>query len=38
MMDLIEECKNHDIKDILELEDIKERVDLCFELEAAFKE
>lgn len=38
MMDLIDYCKDHTIKDILELPDVKERVDLYFEHEARFKE
>ncbi len=38
MMELIDYCKNHAIADILELPDVKERVDLYFEQEALFKE
>jgi nanoRNase/pAp phosphatase (c-di-AMP/oligoRNAs hydrolase) len=34
MMDLIDYCKNHGIADILELPDVKERVELYFEQEA----
>lgn len=37
MMDLIEFCKDHDIEEILELEDVKERVELYFEYEEKFK-
>lgn len=38
MMDLIDYCKDHSIEEILELPDIKERVDLYFEQQACFKE
>lgn len=38
MMDLIDYCKNHNIKEILALPDVKERVDLYFEQETKFKE
>lgn len=38
MMDLIDYCKDATIDQILELPDIKERVDLYFEQEALFKE
>lgn len=38
MMDLIDYCKDHDIDEILELPDVKERVDLYFEFEERFKE
>jgi nanoRNase/pAp phosphatase (c-di-AMP/oligoRNAs hydrolase) len=38
MMDLIDYCKDASIEQILELPDIKERVDLYFEQEALFKE
>ena len=38
MMDLIDYCKNHTIEQILELPDVKERVELYFEHEAKFKE
>jgi nanoRNase/pAp phosphatase (c-di-AMP/oligoRNAs hydrolase) len=38
MMDLIEYCKDATIEQILELPDVKERVDLYFEQEALFKE
>ncbi|MEH6625685.1 MAG: exopolyphosphatase [Motiliproteus sp.] len=38
MMDLIDYCKNHNIKQILELPDVKERVELYFEQETKFKE
>lgn len=38
MMDLIDYCKDHDINDILQLPDVKERVDLYFEYEDRFKE
>lgn len=37
MMDLIDYCKDHSIDDILELPDVKERVDLYFEQEEKFK-
>jgi len=38
MMELIEYCKDHDIEDILQLPDVKERVELYFEYEEQFKE
>jgi nanoRNase/pAp phosphatase (c-di-AMP/oligoRNAs hydrolase) len=38
MMQLIDYCKNHKIEQILELPDVKERVDLYFEQEEKFKE
>ena len=38
MMDLIKYCARHNIDEILELEDIKERVDLYFKYENDFKE
>lgn len=38
MMDLIDYCRDHTIDEILELPDVKERVDLYFEYESAFKE
>ena len=38
MMDLIEYCARHNIDEILELEDIKERTDLYFKYEEDFKE
>lgn len=38
MMDLIDYCKDHDINEILQLPDVKERVDLYFEYEDQFKE
>lgn len=38
MMDLIDYCSNHTIKDIMALPDVKERVDLYFEQESKFKE
>jgi nanoRNase/pAp phosphatase (c-di-AMP/oligoRNAs hydrolase) len=38
MMDLIEYCKTIPIADILQLPDVKERVDLYFDQEALFKE
>ncbi len=38
MMELIEYCTDHDIEDILELPDVKERVELYFDHEEAFKE
>ncbi|MCP4941561.1 MAG: exopolyphosphatase, partial [Planctomycetaceae bacterium] len=38
MMDLIDYCKDASIEQILELPDVKERVDLYFEQEALFKE
>lgn len=38
MMDLIDYCKNHSIEQILQLPDVKERVDLYFEHENDFKD
>ena len=38
MMDLIDYCRNHGIADILELPDVRERVDLYFEHAIAAKE
>ena len=38
MMQLIEYCKNHSIDEILNLPDVKERVELYFEQEEKFKE
>ncbi|MGB1237787.1 MAG: exopolyphosphatase [Pseudomonadales bacterium] len=38
MMDLIDYCKDHDISSILELPDVKERVDLYFEQQEKFVE
>lgn len=38
MMDLIEYCKNHTIEQILDLEDVKERIELYREHENLFKE
>lgn len=38
MMDLIDYCANHNIDEILELPDVKERVDLYFKYEEEFKE
>lgn len=38
MMDLIDYCKNHSIEQILELSDVKERVELYFDQEAKFKD
>jgi len=38
MMELIDYCKDHDIEDILELPDVKERVNLFFEYEEQFKQ
>ena len=37
MMDLINYCKNHSIEEILNLPDVKERVDLYFRYEKDFK-
>jgi nanoRNase/pAp phosphatase (c-di-AMP/oligoRNAs hydrolase) len=37
MMELIDYCKNHKIEEILELPDVKERVDLYFEQEEQFQ-
>ena len=38
MMELIEYCRTHDIEDILELPDVKERTELYMEHDAPFKE
>lgn len=38
MMDLIDYCKNHDINDIMQLPDVKERVDLYNQQSVLFKE
>lgn len=38
MMDLIDYCKNHHIDEILELPDVKERIELYNEQDALFKE
>jgi nanoRNase/pAp phosphatase (c-di-AMP/oligoRNAs hydrolase) len=38
MMDLIDYCRNHRIEEILQLPDVKERVDLYFDHEEKFKE
>ncbi|NJM60435.1 MAG: exopolyphosphatase [Oscillatoriales cyanobacterium RU_3_3] len=38
MMELIDYCKNHSIEEILQLDDVKERVDLYFEQGEKFKE
>ncbi len=38
MMDLIDYCKDHRIEEILELPDVRERVELYFKYEADFKE
>ncbi len=38
MMELIDYCKNHTIEEILELPDVKERLDLYFEYEEKFKD
>lgn len=38
MMDLIDYCRNHRIDEILQLPDVKERVDLFFDHEEKFKE
>jgi nanoRNase/pAp phosphatase (c-di-AMP/oligoRNAs hydrolase) len=38
MMELIDYCKNHTIDEILQLPDVKERVDLYFEQEQKFKD
>lgn len=38
MMDLIDYCKNHTIEEILDLPDVRERVDLYFEQEVKFKD
>ncbi len=37
MMELIDYCVDHSIKDVLELPDVKERVDLYFEQQELFK-
>jgi nanoRNase/pAp phosphatase (c-di-AMP/oligoRNAs hydrolase) len=37
MMELIDYCVNHSIKEVLELPDVKERVDLYFEQQELFK-
>jgi nanoRNase/pAp phosphatase (c-di-AMP/oligoRNAs hydrolase) len=38
MMELIDYCKNHSIQQILDLPDVKERIDLYFEQSVPFKE
>jgi nanoRNase/pAp phosphatase (c-di-AMP/oligoRNAs hydrolase) len=38
MMALIDYCRDHSIEEILQLPDVKERVDLYFELEEKFKD
>jgi nanoRNase/pAp phosphatase (c-di-AMP/oligoRNAs hydrolase) len=38
MMELIDYCKNHSIQQILELPDVKERIELYFEQSVPFKE
>ncbi len=38
MMDLIDYCKNHSIQEILQLPDVKERVELYFEQEPLLRE
>ena len=38
MMELIDYCKNHKIDEILQLNDVKERVELYFEQEELFKQ
>jgi len=38
MMDLIDYCKDHGIEDIMQMPDVKERVELYFEQTALFKE
>ncbi len=38
MMELIDYCRNHDIDDILELPDVKERTELYMEHDGPFKE
>lgn len=38
MMDLIDYCRDHSIEQIMELPDVKERVDLYFEHEEKFKD
>ena len=37
MMDLIEQCKDHSIEEILASPDVKERVELYFEHEERFR-
>jgi len=37
MMELIDYCVNHSVKDVLEIPDVKERVDLYFEQQELFK-
>nr|CRH06937.1 putative Exopolyphosphatase-related protein [Candidatus Magnetococcus massalia] len=37
MMELIDYCRNHTIEEVLQLPDVKERVDLYFEQETLFK-
>ena len=37
MMELIDYCVDHDIKQVLELPDVKERVDMYFEQQELFK-
>ena len=38
MMDLIDYCRNHDIEQIMQLPDVKERADMYFEHDGKFKE
>jgi nanoRNase/pAp phosphatase (c-di-AMP/oligoRNAs hydrolase) len=38
MMDLIDYCRNHDIKEIMQLPDVKERAEMYFAHEEKFKE
>ena len=38
MMELIDYCVDHDIKQVMELPDVKERVDMYFEQQELFKE
>ena len=38
MMDLIDYCRNHSIEQIMQLPDVKERVDIYFEHEEKFKD
>ena len=38
MMDLVKYCARHNIDEILELPDVKERVDMYFKYEEEFKE
>ncbi|MFA6921459.1 MAG: exopolyphosphatase [Gallionella sp.] len=38
MMDLIDYCRNHDIKEIMQLPDVKERAELYFNHEEKFKD